>query len=74
MENLTKIGSFMALAGIISAGLSFVGYELRILMWIDMWGVGVGWAIRIALILVGGALYLSPMFLGAAGSDAPANE
>lgn len=59
----------MALAGIVSTLLSFVGYELRILMWIDMWGTGVGWAIRIGLIVVGAALFLAPSFLGAQEAD-----
>lgn len=37
--------------------LSLIGYNLRLLMWIDMWGEGVGWGIRIGLVLLGGLLF-----------------
>ena len=59
LQKLKGLGGFLALAGVVSAVLSFVGYELRLLMWIDSWGTGVGWGIRGAL-LVGG---LALMFL-----------
>jgi len=54
---MKSIGMYVAIAGILSAAMSFVGYNLRILTWIDSWGEGTGWAIRIGLIVVGGALY-----------------
>ncbi|MEM6533782.1 MAG: hypothetical protein AAF654_14255 [Myxococcota bacterium] len=69
MQQLASIGSFMALAGIISTLLSFVGYELRILMWIDMWGTGIGWVIRIGLIVVGAALFFAPGILASQAAD-----
>jgi hypothetical protein len=50
---VASIGAFLALAGVASAVLSFFNYELRILMWIDRWGDGVAWAIRIGLVVVG---------------------
>ena len=55
---MRTIGMYMALAGIISIVLLFLERNLTILMWIDMWGETVGWAIRIGLIVVGGALFL----------------
>ncbi|QLG45318.1 hypothetical protein [Costertonia aggregata] len=58
-KQLSGIGSFMALAGIISTALSFFNYNLRLLTWIDMWGETVGWIIRIGLIVVGAALFFA---------------
>ncbi len=62
MENiksyLMSAGGFIALAGIISIALYFIGYNLRILMWINTWGQTVAWIIRIGLVVLGGALYL----------------
>lgn len=54
---MKSVGMYVAIAGILSAVMSFAGYNLRILLWIDSWGEGAGWAIRIGLIVVGGALY-----------------
>ena len=67
MENLGKVGGFLAAAGIISGGLHFVGMNLRILMWIDLWGPTVGWLIRGGLVVGGGALY----FLAKQGAAQP---
>lgn len=55
---MKSLGMYMALAGIISIALNFMERNLSILMWIDMWGETIGWAIRIGLIVVGGALFL----------------
>jgi len=67
---MNSIGLYMAIAGIASVVLHFMNMNLRLLMWIDMWGPTVGWAIRIGLIVVGGALFL----LGAGGEEeAPVN-
>ncbi len=49
---------YMALAGIISTVLSFMGRNLSILIWIDMWGETMGWVIRIGFIILGAALFL----------------
>ncbi|MEO0325110.1 MAG: hypothetical protein AAF447_19275 [Myxococcota bacterium] len=56
--NLASIGGFMAAAGLLSSVLTLVNMNLRLLMWIDMWGSTVGWAIRVGLIVVGGGLFL----------------
>lgn len=60
MSKLSAIGSFLALAGIGSIVLNFIGYNLRLLLWIDKWGTAAGWGIRIGLIVVG----LLLLFLG----------
>jgi hypothetical protein len=38
-----------------------------VLMWIDLWGPVIGWGIRIALVVVGGVLWL----LGRGAEQAP---
>jgi hypothetical protein len=53
LQKIKGVGAFLIFAGVVSAVLSFVDYELRILMWIDAWGTGIGWAIRGALVVVG---------------------
>lgn len=59
----------MALAGIISIVLHFMNMNLKILVWIDMWGPTVGWAIRIGLLVIGIALFL--LIPGAPEEDEP---
>jgi len=53
---MKSIGTYMAIAGLASIVLHFLGMNLKLLMWIDMWGTTVGWAIRIGLLVVGIAL------------------
>jgi hypothetical protein len=53
---LPSIGAGMAVMGIASTLLSFFNYNLRLLMWIDLWGTSVGWIIRILHIVGGGAI------------------
>ena len=57
MEKLSSVGAFIALIGVISIILYFIGYNLRYLMWIDNWGPTTGWIIRGALVVVGGILF-----------------
>ena len=57
-SKLSSLGAFLALAGVVSIVLSFFQYNLRILMWIDMWGTTMGWVIRGSLVVGGGILYL----------------
>jgi hypothetical protein len=65
MENIKskigKIGLVIGAMGIMSIVLSFFNYNIRLLAWIDIWGTTVGWIIKIALIVVGAALFF---FLG----------
>jgi hypothetical protein len=71
-SKLQGIGGSIALAGVVSIVLYFINFNLRILMWIDAWGEGVGWAIRIGIVLLGGAVYAFGALAGKA--EAPATE
>lgn len=53
-----NIGSTLVLFGVGSIALNLFDYEFALMSWVDNWGPGVGWAIRIAMIVVGGALFL----------------
>ena len=55
-SKLSSIGALLVLFGIASGVLSFFDYNLKLLMWVDIWGTTMGWVIRIALIIVGAAL------------------
>ena len=55
---LGKGGLFLAAMGIMSIVLSIFNYNVRLLAWVDLWGPVMGWIIRIALIVGGGALFL----------------
>lgn len=54
---LGKGGLVLAAMAIMSIVLSIFNYNIRLLAWIDIWGESMGWIIRIALIVVGGALF-----------------
>ena len=56
---MKNIGGLMVLFGAGSIVLGMVGYEFTLMMWVDMWGPTVGWVIRIALIGVGGFMWLT---------------
>ncbi len=57
-SKLGKGGLLLAALGIMSIVLSIFNYNVRLLAWVDLWGPTMGWVIRIALIVGGGALYL----------------
>lgn len=61
---MRQIGSILLIFGAGSAVLYFLGYEFRILSWIDNWGETVGWVIRGAMIVAGGGLLLFDRFAG----------
>ena len=63
-SKIQGIGGTVALAGVASIVLYFINFNLRILMWIDAWGEGVGWAIRVGLVLLGAAIWAAGAFLG----------
>ena len=52
------LGGLLVLFGAGSIVLNLMGREFQLLMWIDTWGEGVGWAIKIGLIVVGAGLWL----------------
>ncbi|UCH74149.1 MAG: hypothetical protein JSU82_17870 [Rhodospirillales bacterium] len=71
---MKSIGWLLVIFGAGSFVLNLIGMEFRYLMWIDSWGVEVGWAIRGALIVVGGALLFFGMKSEAAGAAAAPAE
>lgn len=50
---MKSLGTYMALFGVGSIILHFLDMNFTILSWIDNWGNTVGWAIRIALVVIG---------------------
>lgn len=54
---MKSFGSTLLFFGIGSIALYMFNYEFILLMWVDTWGETVGWAIRGAMIVAGGALY-----------------
>lgn len=57
---MKNLGMWLMIFGFGSMALYFVGFEFKLLMWIDNWGPAVGWAIRAGLAAVGAVLF----FLG----------
>lgn len=55
---MKKVGGYLFFFGVGSIVLYFLDMEFIILSWIDMWGPTTGWAIRIAMSVVGGVLWL----------------
>ena len=55
---MKKIGSLLLFLGVGTIVLNLIGYEFAILGWIDNWGEDVGWGIRAAMIVAGGALFV----------------
>jgi hypothetical protein len=56
--NLKSIGGLLFFFGIGSIVLNLVGFEFKLMMWIDNWGIQTGWVIRGAMALAGGGLWL----------------
>lgn len=54
---MKNIGSTLLFFGVGTIVLNLIGLQFAILGWIDNWGEGVGWGIRGAMIVVGGALF-----------------
>jgi hypothetical protein len=57
-RRMKSLGTWLLVFGVGSMLLSLIGYEFRILSWIDTWGPTAGWSIRIGLTAVGGVLLL----------------
>ncbi len=55
---MKSLGIYMVFIGLVSMVLQVIGREFVILSWINSWGKGSGWLIRIALVLVGGAIVI----------------
>lgn len=52
------LGGFLVLMGAGSFVLHLINMEFMLVSWVDNWGVGMGNGIRIAMIVVGGILWL----------------
>lgn len=67
---MKTLGGWLFFFGVGSIVLNFLGMEFRLLTWIDSWGVQTGWIIRIALSVVGGALW----FFGRGDAEATTTQ
>ncbi|MBS9461948.1 hypothetical protein KIM67_05960 [Flagellimonas sp. 389] len=56
-SKLGKGGLILVVMGIASMVLSIFNYNIRLLAWVDLWGITMGWIIRILLIAGGAALF-----------------
>ena len=54
---MRKIGSYMAIFGVLAIVLNFFDRVPTILMWIYSWGDTAAWAIKIGLIVIGAVLF-----------------
>lgn len=55
---MQNFGSTLMGLGVLAIFLDFFNYVPKVLFWIYSWGDGVAWVIKIALLVVGGALWL----------------
>ncbi len=51
-------GGLLFFLGVGSFVLHYINMELLLVSWVDNWGTGVGNGIRVAMIVVGGILWL----------------
>ena len=54
---MRQIGLYLAIFGVLSIVMNFIGYNFKILMWIDNWGITTGWIIRVAMVAIGLAIF-----------------
>jgi hypothetical protein len=54
---ISYLGGLLSLYGIVSMVLYFVGYNLRIFIWMNNMTNTTAWIIRIAFVVVGAALF-----------------
>ncbi|PWG06455.1 hypothetical protein [Polaribacter aquimarinus] len=62
---MKKVGSYMAIFGLLAIVLNFVDRVPTLLMWIYNWGDTTAWVIKIGLVVVGAVLY----FMGGASAS-----
>ena len=67
---MRKIGSYMAIFGVLAIVLNFFDRVPTILMWIYSWGETAAWGIKIGLIIVGAILF----FMGKSNSESQSEE
>ena len=54
---VSTAGAVIALYVITSSIFHVIGYNMRLLVWVDQWGGAAGWAIRVLLVATGGVMY-----------------
>ncbi len=54
---MSKVGLYMAIAGILAIILNFLDRVPNILFWIYSWGDTVAWTIKIGLVVIGAVLF-----------------
>jgi len=54
---VSTAGAVIALYVIASSIFHLIGYNMRLLVWVDQWGPAAGWAIRVLLVVTGGVMY-----------------
>jgi hypothetical protein len=52
------LGGLLFFFGVGSMVLNLINMEFMLMSWIDSWGDGTGWAIKIGMSVVGGGLWL----------------
>jgi hypothetical protein len=62
-------GGLLFFLGVGSFVLHYINMELLLVSWVDNWGTGVGNGIRVAMIVVGGILWLLGRKQAAQGSS-----
>lgn len=55
---MKKIGSIMVFYGVFAIILNFFNAVPRLMFWIYSWGETLAWVIKIAFVVVGGAMWL----------------
>ena len=55
---MKSFGSLLVFLGIAAILLDFLDRVPKLLVWIYMWGDGVAWVIKIAIIILGAVLFL----------------
>ncbi len=56
---MARLGGYLLMFGVGSAILHFFNREFAVLMWVDNWGAAAGWAIRVAMVVVGALLMVA---------------
>lgn len=54
---VSTAGAVIAIYVVASSIFHIIGYNMRLLVWVDQWGPLAGWIIRVILVVIGGILY-----------------
>jgi hypothetical protein len=56
---VSTAGAVIVIYVITSSIFHVIGYNMRLLVWIDRWGPAAGWTIRVLLVVIGCVMYVS---------------